>query len=220
MAKPKKHQKPAKHYKPSKSTKPTAARPIAARHVQTFIPGTEPADVPSVVRDAVHKWLDDCDEGRQVSRRRKMSHDLMIAQMLEHGIERAPYTDSISGKKKHVYADRTPKAKTINAPRPGKSGKRDKRDRDHDRPAIDAEIADPNANKVEARRVSREGVEAEISEAEAKVRAADNAGPKIVRGDGDPDGYVGGDDGDDPFARVRGLMATEVTDNVAPETEH
>lgn len=159
------------------------------RHEQTYIPGTEPADVPSAVRDAVHQWLDDCDEARQVSKRRKMSHDVMIAQMLEHKLERAPYTDSITGKKKHVYADKTPKAKVINAPRPSKNAKHD---RDYDRPAIDAEIVDPNADKVESRRVSRSSVADEIGEGA----------------------------GADPFARVRGLMKN--ADDVPPitETEH
>lgn len=169
-------------------TKPKKSK----RHEQTYIPGTEPVDVPSAVRDAVHQWLDDKDEHRQVGKRVRMSHDVMIAQMAEHKVDRAPYVDSISGKKKHVYADKTPKAKVINAPRPSKSGKPGKGDRDYDRPAIDAEIVDPNADKVESRRVSRASVADEIGEGA-------NA---------------------DPFARVRGLMK-DANDVPPPtETEH
>jgi len=131
------------------------------RHEQTNIPGTEPVEVPEV-RDALHRWLDSKDEQRALSRRVKMEHDVLIASMLEHKIERQGFTDSITGKKRHVYADRTPKAKVINSPRP----KGDKRDRkaDRERPEIEAEIVDPNADKVESRRVSRKSVKAELGE--------------------------------------------------------
>lgn len=143
------------------------------RHEQTSIPGTE-TEIPESVKDSVHKWLDDCDEQRQVSKRRKMSHDVMLQHMAEAGIDRAPYIDSLTGKKKHVYADRTAKAKVINAPRPPKN---DNRDRDYDRPEVDAEITlDPNADKVEMRRVSRASVAEEIGEVDgfASVRALMN----------------------------------------------
>lgn len=172
------------------------AKKIKRRHEQTSIPGTE-VELPETVRDAVHKWLDDCDEARQVSKRRKMSHDVMIQHMQEAGVERAPYVDSITGKKKHVYADRTPKAKVINAPRPPKFNARI----DRERPEIDAELAaDKNADKVEVRRVSRASVADEIKPRHAaKVEAGDNA---------------------DPFARTRGLL-DEASDKQNPNTtEH
>jgi hypothetical protein len=152
------------------------------RHEQQYIPGTAPVEVPEV-RDALHAWLDAKDEQRRNSKAVKLAHDVLIGHMQEQKIERYPYTDSITGKKKHVFADRTAKAKVINAPR---SAKNDNRDADYERPGIEAVIADPNADKVESRRVGREGVEAELAERDAKVKLADDAGPKLVRGDGDP----------------------------------
>jgi hypothetical protein len=125
------------------------------RMQQTSIPGTEPVEVPEV-RDALHKYLDLKDEQRQSSLRAREAHGVLMAHMLEAKVERYPYVDSITGKKKHVLADRTPKAKLINAPAP----KRGREDRE--RPEIDAEIKDPSADKVETRRVSRESALAEI----------------------------------------------------------
>jgi hypothetical protein len=127
------------------------------RHEQQNIPGTEPVEIPAV-RDALHKFLDDKDEHAQVGRRKKMSHDVLIALMQEHKVERYPYTDSVTGKKKHVYAKPKITATLINAPR-GSA-----KNADRERPDIDAEITDPKADKVESRRVSRESVAEEIGE--------------------------------------------------------
>lgn len=178
------------------------------RHEQQNIPGTEPVEVPDV-RDALHAWLDAKDEQRQLSKRVRMSHDVLIGHMQENKLERYPYVDSITGKKKHVYVGRDPKAKVINAPR---GPKNDNRDRDYDRPAIDAEIADKNADKVESRRVSRASVDAELAERDEKIRKADSK-PKRDRGGDNPTHL---DPDEDPFARVRGLL----DDASKNETEH
>lgn len=149
--------KPAKPASKKPTAKAANATPKKRRHEQLAIAGTEPPETPEV-RDALHKWLDDSDEHRQVGKRKRMSHDVLIAKMQEHGIERYPYTDTVTGKKKHVYAKPVVKATVINAP---KQGKKRREPEPRERPDIDAEI-DPNADKVESRRVSRESVEAEI----------------------------------------------------------
>lgn len=195
---------------------------------QLFIAGTEPAPDPAknpMTDLRIFEWLEAKDEKRRTADRCKDREHLLMVDMQERGLDRYPYIDSLTGKKRYFVADKTPKPKTIAAFEP-KKPKAKKRD-----PEEIAKREATEANSIEQRRVPRGRVTAELAEAEAKVRAADNAGPKIVRGDGDPDGYVGGDDGDDPFGRVRKLMddsseralhLTEpaLTDGPFGETEH
>lgn len=75
------------------------------------------------------------------------------------------------GKRKHVVADKTPKAKTINAPIASDKGRRGReKDVDLDTPKTD--------ESVEMRRVSRKSVAAEI-DGFATVRASMNGGETV-----------------------------------------
>lgn len=155
---------------------------MSKRQEQTSIPGTEPVEIPAV-RDALHQWLDKKDERATASESVRLSHDVLMARMLEAGVDRYAYVDAVSGKRKHVVADKTPKAKTINAPLPKREGRRG-RDRDVETPGdrVDAVeqaldrfgqaiaalpddvtvTAGGRSHTVEKRRVSRDSVEAEI----------------------------------------------------------
>lgn len=121
-------------------------------------PSMAPPDNPTI-RAAIHDWLDARDEQRRASLKTRSKHDAMIASMLEQKVDRHPYTDSITGKRRYVLADRTARAKVMNVPGQPKK-KRSKRG--GPRRDDDVEIVDPNADKVESRRVSRESVKNEI----------------------------------------------------------
>jgi hypothetical protein len=148
------------------------------RHEQTYIPGTEPKDVPSEVRDALNNWLDAKDEKRQLSKRESEAHEVLLTRADEAKLDRVPYVDSITGKKKHVVVASVRKAKVINAPSPRKQREAE----DRERPEVEAEITVSGDDKVESRRVSRESVAAELGEEDpfAGLRsrmAADEAAP-------------------------------------------
>jgi hypothetical protein len=82
---------------------------------QLYIDGTEPPDAPAV-RSALHEWLDAKEERSAAAERVKLRHDALLMQMAEHKLERYPYVDATTGKRKHVVADKTPRARTIDAP--------------------------------------------------------------------------------------------------------
>jgi len=176
----------------------------AKRMQQTEIPGTEAKDVPDDVRDALHNWLDKTDEAKAATKHKQEAHEVLLQRADDAKLERVPYIDSVTGKKKHIVVASKRSVKVINAP----VSKKKHEAEDRERPEIDAVIADPNADKVESRRVSRATVETELAEREAKVRAADGDGPLLV-----PDEVDG-----DPFAATRARMDAETTPT--SETEH
>lgn len=110
---------------------------------QLSIAGTEPPENPKV-RDALRAWLDARDEQHAAAEKAKAKRDAMLMHMVEAGVERYPYVDSKSGKRRFVVADKTPKAKTIAA-----AGSPSEKKRSRER---DVQIGD---EVVESRRVSR-----------------------------------------------------------------
>ncbi len=120
---------------------------------QTFIPGTEPAPEPERDQDAddrVYAWLDAKAAQKKAADTTKIKHASLLERLAELGVDRYPYLDQFTGKKRFVVVKREPKAGTTNAPKPRKV--REKRER---------EKPDP-AEQVEHRKVSRASVEAEI----------------------------------------------------------
>lgn len=142
---------------------------MTKRQEQLSISGTEPVEIPEV-RDALYQWLDSKESRATASEKVRMSHDVLMARMVEAGVDRYAYNDSVSGKRKHVVADKTPKAKTINAPIASDKGRRGREK--------DVELDTPKPETVEMRRVSRKSVEAEI-DGFAAVRASMNGGETV-----------------------------------------
>lgn len=125
------------------------------RQQQTEIPGTETPKNPEV-EQALDAWLNAKDEQKDAAATTKLRHHSLLLRLAEAKIERYPYIDPSSGKKKMVVVAREPKAKTITAPKESQA----RRDRgDVDEPG--EEVTTP-AETVEHRKVSRESVENEI----------------------------------------------------------
>jgi hypothetical protein len=120
---------------------------------QLYIEGTEPPEDPPVIPEvaqAVDAWLAAKKKQANAAEATKMRHEILLGHLQEHKIERYPFIDQVTGRKKYVVADRTPKAKTITAP----SKKQEGRDV--------TSKAEREAGQVESRRVPRAEVEAEI----------------------------------------------------------
>lgn len=123
---------------------------------QTSIPGTEPPDENPDVRDAITRELDLSDELRALRTRFKAAQDATTAKMVELGLDRHPYIDARTGKRRFRLADTTARAKTIAAAgSPGRRKKRGGPSRDDDAKVGDEPAPDVLADKVESRRVRR-----------------------------------------------------------------
>lgn len=120
---------------------------------QTEIPGTEVPDVTTREDDArVFAWLDAKAAQKKAAQHAKDAHLVLVTALQERGIERYPFVDQFTGKKRFIAVEKLPKAKATNAPKPPKA-RREKKPRDPK--------PDP-AEQVEHRKVSRASVEAEI----------------------------------------------------------
>lgn len=122
---------------------------------QLEIAGTERPDKNPDIERALDAWLEAKDEQKGSGERVKLRHSSLLIQMADAGIERYPYIDSSSGKRKEVVIARDPKAKTITAVR-------FRRDEPDDPGEEVTPPQDKNADKVEHRKVSRASVEKEI----------------------------------------------------------
>lgn len=130
---------------------------MARRREQMQIPGTEQPEEPVIpeVAEAIDRWLEAKDEQQRASEVTKIRHQTLLSELAEHGLERYPFIDERTGRKRYVVADKTPRAKTVNAPE--RRGRDLERDRDEP-----AERAEPD-ERVTHRRVPRASVEAEIA---------------------------------------------------------
>lgn len=151
---------------PYPSTTPTVGAFMTRPAIQTFIPGTEPPDAgrSDAVDEIVYAWLDSREEQKRHGESTKIRHATLLAKLAELGLERYPYLERTSGKKRYVAADRTPKVKIIRPPqlRMGRRGKKIRVERaDSDAPAKET-AAEKDANTVEHRKVPRKSVEKEI----------------------------------------------------------
>lgn len=129
---------------------------------QTYIAGTEPPDEPQIaeVAIAVDAWLAAKKKQALAAEAVKIRHETLLEALSEHGLERYPYHDD-NGRKRYVVADKTPRAKTIAAPK--------KRD--------DSERAPKPSNVIEMRRVPRKPEHEAIADPFAATRDA-MAAPK------------------------------------------
>lgn len=145
---------------------------------QAEIPGTEVPKNPDIER-ALDAWLAACDGAKRAAETKKLAHAVLVLQMQQAGLERYPYLDPSSGKKKQVVIARDPKARSTSAP----GGRRARKANDSD--LSDAERAerktellrkksDSESNSVESRRVRREDV-AELREEHVDPFAATRA---------------------------------------------
>lgn len=140
------------------------------RQQQTEIPGTEQVRNPEI-EQALDAWLDAKESQKDASQTTKLRHHSLLLRLAESGIDRYPYIDARTGKKKHVVIARDPKAKTVAAPKESKL-RRDRGEVDEPGEEVTAPV-DKNADKVEHRKVSRASVEKEIDPF-ASTRAAMN----------------------------------------------
>lgn len=117
---------------------------------QSFFPGTEPPDVVSVaaIDDAIDSWNDAKRERREAADAVKIKHATMLELLKEHKLERYPYTDPKTGKRRQIRIKAEPKIVSE------RETTRTTDDDDRDEP--------PPDGTVEMRRVSRADVEAEI----------------------------------------------------------
>jgi hypothetical protein len=138
---------------------------------QLWIDGTEPPPEPKdpAIDEALDAWLEAKNEQKNSAAATKIRHATLCTRITEAGIERYPYIDRTTGKKRYVYPDTTPKLKTSPAPRPRKE-KRPKRGPDKGW-AENVEVVILPDEKVEKRKVSRASVEKEIDPF-ASMRAA------------------------------------------------
>lgn len=121
--------------------------------IQAFIPGTEPPPEPKndEVETLMWSWLDQLDENKRGAASAKMRHASLLAKLKELGIDRYPYTDAFTGKKRYVVVNAEPKLKTTNVPKPPRE-KKSKKQREKQDPA----------EQVEVRTVPRATVEHEL----------------------------------------------------------
>lgn len=124
---------------------------------QPYLPvaGVQPPDENPDVRDAITRELDLADELRALRTRFKAAQDATTAKMVELGLERHPYIDGRTGKRRFRLADTTPKAKTIAA-----AGSPGRRKRKRGGPERDDAVINPDGtswsdDRVESRRVKR-----------------------------------------------------------------
>lgn len=141
---------------------------MARTQKQAYLPGTEPADDPNIeaVNEALDAWNGAKQEQKTASEATKIRHMSLVETMLEHGLDRYPYIDAATGKKKHVVIKRDPRAATTNAPRIRRE---------------DAEpgeaVEPPDASQtVEHRKVSRSSVANEVDPFAATRAALDKLG--------------------------------------------
>lgn len=85
---------------------------------------TAPPSIPAIER-AIKYWREAVGEQADASKTTKQRHGHMLMLMGEHGVEKYPWLDPKTGKRKWVVADKTPKAKLVSAPK----GDRPKRSR-------------------------------------------------------------------------------------------
>lgn len=115
---------------------------LQALRDQLEIPGCE-----DPARD-LYAWLDAKDDQRRAADTSKIRHDKLLELLAARGIERYPYLERTSGKKRYVVADKTPKAKIVKPP----AVRAPKRRRE----------ATPPEEQVEHRKVPRKSVEHEL----------------------------------------------------------
>lgn len=135
---------------------------------QLEVPGTHDPDEPEIppdFHDRLHDHLGQEENLKAERERMKDQRDSLIASMVEAGIERIPYTDATSGKRKYFVADRTARAKKISAA--GSDGKA-KRARERD-VEIGEEI-DAKKDIIEQRRVRRTREHDELADPFAATR--------------------------------------------------
>lgn len=147
----------------------TIKTPKKKRHEQTFIPGTEPVRNPEI-EQALDAWMSAKDDQKDAASTTKIRHQSLLLRLAEVGIDRYPYIDPSTGKKRMVVVARDPKAKTITAPKDSKQ-RRDRGELDElgeEVTVATAKVeklkakAKQKADKVEHRKVPRASVEAEI----------------------------------------------------------
>lgn len=132
---------------------------------QTHFPGMKPADEPDVeaVKDSIYAWLDCKTKQRRAAEDTKAAHIAMLALLTEHELEWHPYIDPVDNKKRKVFTESKPKAKTARMVTVTSGGKRGRKKRGGPSRDADAEIAgEKEDSKVESRRVPRKSVEKEI----------------------------------------------------------
>lgn len=123
---------------------------------QFEIPGTQDPDIDQAMKDRLWAYLDAKDVQRRASGDTKLKLSVLFAAMTEAGIERVPYVDAVSGKRRYFVADKSPKPKSVKEPRA-------KRAKDEKRAEKRAEKKQRDAEEsVEHRKVSRASVEAEL----------------------------------------------------------
>lgn len=129
---------------------------MAKRPTQFEIPGTEETDVDQAMKDRLWAYLDAKDAQRRASGDTKLKLTVLFAAMSEAGLERVPYVDPMSGKRRYFVADKTPKPKTTKEPRVKRAKDERKAEKRAEKKQRDAE------ESVEHRKVSRASVEKEI----------------------------------------------------------
>jgi hypothetical protein len=122
--------------------------------IQSFIPGTEPPPDPvknDEVETLMWSWLDQRDENKRGAATVKMRHATLLEKLKELGIDRYPYVDAFTGKKRYVVVNREPKLKTTNVPKPPREKK----------PKKSREKPNPD-EQVEVRTIPRSSIEHEL----------------------------------------------------------
>lgn len=120
---------------------------------QLYIDGTEPPPDPAKDHEAddrLYAWLDAKSAQKKAADATRIKHASLLERLGELGIDRYPYVDRFTGKKRFLVVKREPKAATTNAPKL----RRPRAKREREKP-------DP-AEQVEHRKVSRASVESEI----------------------------------------------------------
>jgi DNA adenine methylase len=147
------------------TNRPRRTIPVTRPPEQQFFDGMRPADEPNVeeVKQAIYLWLDARVSQKRAAEETKQKHAQMLTALADNGLEWHPYLDPETQKKRRVFTEAKPKAKT--ARMVSESGKRGRRRRGGPSRDIDADLGDDETkedNEVESRRVPRETVEREI----------------------------------------------------------
>ncbi len=117
---------------------------------QLYLDGTAPPRNEQV-DEALYAWLDAQERQRGTADATKVKHAVLLARMAEAKVERYPYLDPSSGKKRTVVVARDPKAKTLAAPKERKPDREPKERK-------------PKPETVESRKVPRAQALRDIAE--------------------------------------------------------
>lgn len=129
---------------------------------QSYLPGAEPPDDPDIeeINQGLDAYLSAQGDQKQAGETTRIRHASLVQLISDHGLDRYPYIDPASGKKKHIVIARDPKLKSVPAP---KKKQRREEPGESVEPKPKPTRAEKDAETVEHRKVNRADVVKELN---------------------------------------------------------